>query len=107
PLRNLDPVALAEFHDDVEKVHAVELELLAEWLLIDELRKVFVGGDVGKDVEDFLANFGGDHGGFLFASVGNGLRAVPRATTERRSARNATEDVALQFHFENFLIITT
>src|SRR5258707_18839 len=58
---DLDAVALAELHHDVQKIHAVELELLAERLLIDEGREVFVGGDVGKDIEDFLADFGVGH----------------------------------------------
>jgi hypothetical protein len=43
------------------KVHAVELELLAERLVVHQSRKVLVGRNVGKDVEDFLANFSSGH----------------------------------------------
>src|SRR6187401_3413437 len=60
-LGNLNPVSLAQLHNDVKKIHAVEFELLAEWLIGDKAGKVFVGRDVGQDIEDFLADFGGGH----------------------------------------------
>src|SRR4051812_41029588 len=58
---NLDAMALAKLHHDVEKVHAVELKLLAEWLFSDESRKVFVGSNIGQNIEDFLADFSSGH----------------------------------------------
>jgi hypothetical protein len=63
----LDAVALAEFHDDIEEVHAVELELLAEVDFVIEVRQIFVGGDVAEDIEDFFTYFGGGHPGFSVA----------------------------------------
>ena len=56
-LGNLDAVALAELHDDVEEVHAVELELLAERHVVLQLRQVFVGSDVAQDIENLLLGF--------------------------------------------------
>src|SRR5690349_18074523 len=47
---NLHAVAFAELHDDIQEVHAIELELLAEALLVVELREVFIGGDVAEDI---------------------------------------------------------
>ena len=51
---DLDAVALAQFHDDVEEVHAVEFELIAEVHGIVEISEIFVGGDDFEDVEDFF-----------------------------------------------------
>src|SRR4051812_18143094 len=58
---NLNAVPLAELHDDVEEVHAVELELLAERLVIDDSREVLVRCNIGQNIEDFLAKFGRSH----------------------------------------------
>ena len=38
-LGDLDAVTLAQLHDDVQEVHAVELELLAEGDIVVELRR--------------------------------------------------------------------
>src|SRR5205085_608026 len=58
---NLYAMPLAELHHDVEEVHAVQLKLLAEGLLGDEARQVLIGGNIGQNIEDFLANIGSGH----------------------------------------------
>src|SRR5262245_5088338 len=85
--RNLNAVALAQFHDDVEKVHAVELELLAEGLFGDEARKVFVWGDVGQDIEDFLADFSGGHGEYFLMITTELIPSIPNELFKMYSVR--------------------
>src|SRR4029079_1131281 len=58
---NLDTVPLAELHDDHEQVHRVELELLAQRLVIDDAGKIFVGRNIRQNIEDFLAKFSRSH----------------------------------------------
>jgi hypothetical protein len=58
-------MALAELHYDVEEVHAVELELLAEPHIIVKLRQVLIRSDVAKDVQYFFSNLGSIHAGVL------------------------------------------
>src|SRR5690606_7240184 len=58
---NLDTVTLAKLHDDVQKVHAVELHLLAEANFVLQLREILVGSDVGEDIENFEFDFVASH----------------------------------------------
>src|SRR5882672_2336021 len=51
-LRHLDAMALAELHDDVEKVHGIELELVAQADLGLDRAQILVRGDVGNDVDN-------------------------------------------------------
>jgi hypothetical protein len=63
-------MALAELHHDVEKVHAVELELLAESLLVVEVRQILIRSDVAEDVQHFDSYLGRCHAGFsLYVSL--------------------------------------
>ena len=84
---NLNAVALAQLHDDVEKVHAVELELLAERLFGDEARKVFVRSDVGQNVEDFLADISGGHGEYFLMITTELIPSIPNELFKMYSAR--------------------
>ena len=56
-LGNLHAVALAQFHHDVEEVHAVQFELVAERHVLLQLAEVLVGRDVGEDVETSCYGF--------------------------------------------------
>ena len=57
-LGNLDAIPLPQFHHDVEEVHAVQFELLAERHVLFQIAEVFVRRDVGEDVEDGFSDFG-------------------------------------------------
>ena len=59
---DLDAMSFAEFHDDIEEIHAVEFELFAETDVINQIVQVLVRCDVTEDVDDLVANFGGTHG---------------------------------------------
>ena len=58
---NLDAVPLAQLHDDVQEVHAVEFQLLAERHVVLQIAEIFVGRDVRQDVEDLFSNLGRRH----------------------------------------------
>jgi hypothetical protein len=60
-LGDLDAMPLPQLHHDVEEIHAIELKLLTKRLLIDQRGKVFVRGDVGKDIENLFSQFGRGH----------------------------------------------
>ena len=55
--RNLHAVTLSQFHYDIQEVHAVEFQLIAESLLIIEAIKFLVRGNVFEDIKNFVANF--------------------------------------------------
>ena len=46
-------MTFAEFHDDVQEVHAVEFHLFAECNAVVQVRQIFVGSNVGQDIEEF------------------------------------------------------
>src|SRR4051812_41247045 len=75
--RNLNAVPLAQLHHDVEKIHAVQLKLLAKWLLGNETRQVFIGRDIGQNIEDFLANFCGGHGTYFLMITTELIPSMP------------------------------
>jgi hypothetical protein len=60
--RDFNAVSFAEFHDDVEEIHGVQIDLITEGLIVFEIAQVFVWGDVGYDVDDGLARFFGGQG---------------------------------------------
>jgi hypothetical protein len=47
-------MTLAKFHHDIEEIHRIELKLVAEANLRLDGRKIFVGRDIGNDVDDQL-----------------------------------------------------
>ena len=60
---NLNAVPLPQFHDNVEEVHAVERQLLAERLAVVQGAEIIIGSDVGQDIDDFFADLCGTHCG--------------------------------------------
>ena len=46
----LQAVALAQLHDDVQEINAVQFQLLAEWDIVDQTVKIFVR-DGGKNID--------------------------------------------------------
>src|SRR5258708_7341865 len=56
-LRNLDPVLLAQLHDDVQKIHAVELDLFTKGNVVLQSRQVFIRDDSAEDFEQDLPDF--------------------------------------------------
>ena len=54
--RDFDAVFLAELHDDIEKVHRIERELVAEADFGFNRGQIFIGGDVRNDIENDLFN---------------------------------------------------
>src|SRR3954449_11315477 len=59
--RNLNAISLAKFHDDVEKVHAVQFKLLAELLFIIQLRQILIRRNITQDIQHFFSDFSGRH----------------------------------------------
>ena len=55
-LRDLNSVSLAEFHHDIQEVHAVELHLLTERLLIIQIGQIFIGSNLAQNVNDFVTD---------------------------------------------------
>src|SRR5262249_26016824 len=51
-LWNINAIALAQLHDNVEEIHAVQRDLLAQWLIIVDFAEILVRYDVGKDIND-------------------------------------------------------
>ena len=60
-LGNLDAVPLAQLHDDVQEVHAVQFQLVAERHVVLQIAEIFVGGDVRQNVQDLFSNLGRRH----------------------------------------------
>ncbi len=44
-------MALAQLHHDVQKIHAVQFQLFAKWLLVIKIVEIFVGRNVIENVQ--------------------------------------------------------
>ena len=55
-LWDLHAILLAEFHDNVEEVHAVEFQLFAERWFVLQVGEVFIGGDIFENIDNFFDN---------------------------------------------------
>lgn len=54
---NFQVVAFAKFHDDVEEVHGIEIELIPQLLIIVNVAQIFIGSDIRKYVQYRRSNF--------------------------------------------------
>ena len=62
-LGNLNAMPLAQLHHDVEEVHAVQFQLLAERNVVFDVGQVFVGGeDFDRTFSDWSVDVGGRAG---------------------------------------------
>jgi len=57
----LNSMPLAKFHDDIQKVHAVQFDLVTEAHFIFQVRQIFIRRDGPEDIEYFLFNLGVGH----------------------------------------------
>src|SRR5688572_1251205 len=56
-LRHFDAVALAKLHHNIEKIHAIELELVAKADVGFDVAQILIGRDVRDDIEHHLLAF--------------------------------------------------
>jgi hypothetical protein len=62
---DFNTVLFSQFHDDVEEVHGIEVELISECDTRINVRAVVVGKNVFDDIHYGLANFFTCHSRFL------------------------------------------
>jgi hypothetical protein len=85
---NLHAVPLAQLHDDVEEVHAIQFELFAERHILFQMADVFIGSDVREDIGYCFANFFTSHAFFpSFLSSLAAATAGPTANVRDQPSR--------------------